>query len=170
MWKRGVVGACQVGEEVGGPGTGVTAVLGQTLVGLQTGDAGQGYERAVGAHAVEVGVVLDAGEAVLVGHQVLVHEDLVRAFEGCRDDEAAAAIDEGRQDLRGDDGLFDGGDARLLGCAADDADDRDGRVGCLCAADRFDHEALGGVGGAGARSLLVVFAGMRGSGGGLVCG
>jgi len=54
------------------------------------------------AEAIELVVVLDAGEAFVVGHEVLVDEDIVRALERRRQNQASGAgVEAGLDGLRG---------------------------------------------------------------------
>ncbi len=85
-------------EEEGGPGAAEAAVGGEAVVDAEGVVGGDGDEDAGGAHVVEVGVVMDAFEAVAVGDEVLAEEDLMRAFEGRGYDEAAAPVVEGGED------------------------------------------------------------------------
>ena len=71
--------ARELGEEVRGPGTRVAAVFRQAIVDAQGLAFGQGYELLFAAEVEQIGVVLNAGEAVVVGHLILVEQDFARA-------------------------------------------------------------------------------------------
>src|ERR1700722_8003647 len=102
--EAGVELAGELGEEVRGPGTAVAAGDGEALVDLQAGGDGERDEEAFVAHAVEIGVILDAGETVAIGDLVLVEQDLVRALERRRNDESAAlVVESGKENGRGGD-------------------------------------------------------------------
>ena len=59
------------------------------------------------AHVEQVIVILDATQAIMIGDQILVNENLVRAFEGWRDDETATLVVERRKDDGGGGRVFD---------------------------------------------------------------
>lgn len=125
-----IVSAGQGGEELRGPRAAVTAVGGEAVVDDEDVAGGEGDEKLLGAELEDVGVVLDAVESVAVGDLVLTEEDLVGAFEGWRDDEAAALVVEGGKKDWGGGCLLDGGERGALGGGADQAEDADGLVGC----------------------------------------
>ena len=73
----------------------------------------------------EVFVVLDAGETVLLGHLVLVHEDVVASAESRRHREAAVAAVETGKNLGGRCNLLNRRELRVDRVLANNADDRD---------------------------------------------
>jgi len=80
-----------------GPGTAVATVQGEALVDLQRVACGERDQEPFAAHVEQIFFALDAVEAVVVGHLVLVDEDLVGAPERWRNDEVAALVVERRQ-------------------------------------------------------------------------
>jgi hypothetical protein len=120
--KVGVVCPRHVGEELRGPGAGITAVYGQAIVYFQGAVRGQRDQHPLASHIEEVGVVLDAVEALAVGNFVLVQKDLVGAFEGWGDDETSALVVEHGKNGGGCGILCDAPQLGLFCCGADDAD------------------------------------------------
>ena len=96
-----VVGAGQGGQKLRGPGTAVATVQGEALVDLQGVASGKRDQEPLAAHVEQIFVALDAVETVVVGHLVLVDEDLVGALERWRNDEVAAlVVERGQNDRR----------------------------------------------------------------------
>ena len=121
-----VVGAGKIGEELRGPGAAVAAVDGEAVVDVEGVADRETYEQLLIAHVEEVVVVLDAVQAVAVGHLILVDENLVGAFESGRHDEAATLVVERGQDDGGGGLVLDAFKLRLAGGWADDTDDGHG--------------------------------------------
>jgi hypothetical protein len=96
--KVSVVRTGQSGEKLRNPGTAVAPIGGKALVDLQTVTGGEGDQQPFVAHVQEIFVVLDAVEAVAVGYLILTDEDLMRALEWPRNDEASALVVEAGQD------------------------------------------------------------------------
>jgi len=61
----------------------------------------------VGAHVEQVIIILDTTEAIMICDQILMDENLVRAFEGRRDDETTTLVVERRKDDGGGGRVFD---------------------------------------------------------------
>ena len=87
-----VVGASQGGEKLRDPGAAVAPVCGKAFVDLQGVTGGERDQQALVAHVQKIFVVLDAVEAVAVGDLILMDENLVRALERRRNDEAATLV------------------------------------------------------------------------------
>ncbi len=117
-----VVGTGQGGEKLRNPGAAVAPVYGKALVDLQGVTGGEGDQQVFAAHVQKIFIVLDAVEAVAVSYPVLTDEDLVRALERRRNDEAAALVVEAGQDDGGCGGLLGAGQLRPWGVASGDAD------------------------------------------------
>jgi len=149
--EAGVEVVGEDGEELRGPGAGVAAVVRQALVDEQGGVGGEGYELLLAEHVEQIGVVADAVETVLVGHLVLVEENLAGAAQGCGYDEAAVGVVErGDAERRQEDGgggfLFDRPHGRQRG---------GGGEGGVGGGESFGEGVVGGGGGVeggGARS------------------
>jgi hypothetical protein len=120
--KVSVVGAGQGGEKLRNPGSAVAPVYRKTFVDLQGVTFGKGDQQPFAAHLHKVFVVPDAVEAVAVSYLVLTDQDLARALERWRDDEAAALVIEAGQDDGGCGGLFYAGQLGPWGVAPRNTD------------------------------------------------
>ncbi len=69
----------QSGEELRGPGPAEAPVIGEAVVDTERLACWKADEHSFEAHAIEVGVILHAAEAVLIGKLVLAEEDFVGA-------------------------------------------------------------------------------------------
>jgi hypothetical protein len=118
----GVVRAGQRGEELRGPRAAIATVGWQTLVDFEGTADWNGNQKPLVTHVEEGVVVLDAVQAVVVSHKILVDEDLVGAFESRRNDETAPLVIERGQDDGGRGCIFDTLELRPFGSGADDAD------------------------------------------------
>jgi hypothetical protein len=118
----GVVGACQGGEKLRNPGAAVAPVGGKAIVDLQGVTGRERNQQTLAAHLQNIFVVPDAVEAVAVSYLVLTDQDLVRALERWRDDEAAALVVEAGQDDGGCGRLFHAGQLGPWGVAPRDTD------------------------------------------------
>jgi hypothetical protein len=157
-----VVIAAEVGEELCGPGAAEAPVIGEAVVDAKRIVGGDGHEHAFGAHAVEVGVVLHAAEAVLVGEGVLPDEDLVGAEERSGDDETASVVVKGWEDDGTGGGILNAGQLRPVGGGADDADHGGlvaGHVGAECIAAGCGSQVKSMVAAVGAQDLRMTGAG-----------
>ena len=133
--EAGVVGLRHGGEELRDPGTAEAAIERQAVVDAEGGAFRDGDELADATLVEEVVVVEDAVEAVAVGHEVLVDKDFVRAVERGEDAAVGAIVGQLRQEERVGGGFGDGLELRVIGGAADDIDDADGRS-CLASQQR----------------------------------
>jgi hypothetical protein len=120
----GVVRARHIGEERRGPRAGVAAVRGQTIIDLQRVACGERNQYPLTPHLDEIGVVLNAIEALAVSNLILMQEDLVGTFQGWRNDEASTLVVEQWKDGRGRGLVGNAFQLRLLRRGSDDADDR----------------------------------------------
>ena len=127
--EAGVVGLSHGGEELGDPRAAEAAVGWEAVVHAQGSAFGDGDELAGTAFVDEVVVVEDAVEAVTVGHEVLVDEDLVRAVERSEDAVAGPVGGELRKNEGVGCGLGNGLELGMVDGATDDADNADG-LGC----------------------------------------
>src|SRR6202022_2625259 len=98
-------------------------VYGKALVDLQGVAVGERDQQPFAAHVEKIFIVPDAVEAIAVGYLILVDEDLVRASERWRNDEAAALVVEAGKGDWGCGGFLHAGQLRPWGVAPCDADD-----------------------------------------------